>query len=124
MKRLGHVIDGPRRKGRNLLLGFLDRSHEDHRDGRPLRVRLDALAGFKAGEPRHHRIHQDRIGGDDTQTRQGLLTVAGDQDGIALIGKSVAQHAQGIGGVVHHQHAAHVSCVRHWLHQEGPPDRV
>jgi hypothetical protein len=61
-QRLGDVVGGADVEAGHDVVGLAARAHEDHRDARGGRMRLQAAAGFQAVHAGHDDVEQHQVG--------------------------------------------------------------
>ena len=102
-QRFDDVIDTAAGETLQDLFGFRQACHEYHRYVGPVRRGLELAAQGEAIHSRHDRVEQDAVGDHDFQALQCFFGITRRQHRIAFCGKGVAQHAQGVNGVIHNQ---------------------
>jgi hypothetical protein len=100
----GDVIDRALGKAAYLVVGRLQRSHEDDGYFRPSGIGLEAGEHLEAVQPGHHDIQQDEVGEGVFELTQGARAVLGHEQSVALRAEGLEQEPQVGRGVVHDEY--------------------
>ena len=103
-ERLGEVVVGA---GVETVDAVADRvAGGEHQDGQVVAGGAQCLGGLDAVEPRHHHVDDHRVGGEAVDPGEGLDTVIGEGDFVAV---ELQRAAQGVanGAVVVYDQDAH-----------------
>ncbi|MCX6955461.1 MAG: hypothetical protein NTV51_25205 [Verrucomicrobia bacterium] len=97
---LGDVVERTGLEGAELLLGFVDRRHEEHGHVLALGPGLEVPAGRDAVQARHDEVEQDEVGRGVLQQRERAAATLGDEDLVAGLGERIEQEREVGRGVV------------------------
>lgn len=77
------VVDGARLEGSDLLFGFMESDHEEHRDPTPAIIVFQTVARFKAIHAGHHDVEENEVRTYVFELSQGARTTVGDEHFVA-----------------------------------------